>query len=88
MLKIIELRNLDRKDVPLAYRRSFTAEAMLEGIHSGEFTQSIEFDIEKDALGNTDITVKVFGTPQYPMVPLLRALKAHISELESSGALS
>lgn len=87
MLKIIELRNLDQKDVPLAYRRSFTADAVLEGIHSGGFTQSIEFDIEKDAMGNTHISLKIVGTPQYPVVPLTRAIKAHISELESSGAL-
>ena len=87
MLRIIELQNLDRKDIPLSYRRTFTANARAEGANSGSFTQSIEFDIEKTAMGTTEISVRIVGSCQYPLVPLKRELRTHISQLESGGAL-
>lgn len=86
-MKIVELRNLERKDVPLSYRRTFTADAVVEGPNSGETTQPVEFDLEQSPVGGTEIMIRVVGKSHYPVVPILRALKPHITELNDRGEL-
>ncbi len=87
-MHIRELRNLKRKDLPLAYRRTFTADAVFEGKNSGQRTQAVEFDLEQDARGSTSISVRLVGEAQYPIIPLMRELRAYISSLNAEGKLN
>ncbi len=86
-MKVVELRNLNRKEIPLSYRRSFTADAVVSGRNSGSTVQPVEFDLENTATGTVEIRVRVVGSSNYPVIPLLRELRSHISTLNSRGRL-
>ncbi len=86
-MQILELRNLKRKDVPLAYRRTFTAEAILEGKNSGQITQPVEFDLEQNAGGATSVSIRIRGRAKYPIIPLVRELRSYISSMNDAGKL-
>ena len=87
-MQIRELRNLKRKDVPLAYRRTFTAEAILDGENSGETTQPVEFDLEQSAAGTTQVKIRIVGNARYPVIPLMRELHAYITNMNAAGKLN
>ena len=87
-MQIRELRNLKRKDVPLAYRRTFSAEAILEGQRSGQTAQPVEFDLEQSAGGSTSVNIRLIGNAQYPVIPLMRELRAYISNMNAQGKLN
>ncbi|MFP4643512.1 MAG: hypothetical protein ACLFM0_04085 [Spirochaetales bacterium] len=87
-MQIRELRDLKRKDVPLAYRRTFTAEAVLDGENSGETRQPVEFDLEQTAAGTTQVKIRLIGSARYPVIPLMRALHAYITTMHARGKLN
>lgn len=86
-MKVVELTNVVRRDTPLLYRRTFTATAVLAlgGTRSEE--KRIEFVLEHSPLGPVTVRVRLLDDLDYPLVPAISALKAHINKLDESGAL-
>ncbi len=86
--RIVELRDVTRKESPISYRRSYTAEAVIETLATRRFSQKVTFTIEEDALGQRDVTVKLLGDIEYPLLPVLSALRDHVGTLDRSGKLA
>lgn len=89
-MKLVKVDNISKKDIPLHYRNEFSAQALfsdVRGRKKKETHQPIEFSVERSALGKTEITVKVVGEVDYPLVPIIKTLKTHITELYNKGLL-
>ncbi len=86
-MESLTLQNVVRKDIPLAYRRTYTASAVVSGRNTGESTLDVEFDVEHTPLGTLEVTVRFLKRPSYPLVPLIKHLKETITSLEREGSL-
>ena len=85
-MKIIEIKDIVRKDVPIYYRRLYTGVAVLELINKNAEVP-LSFQIEQKPTGQTEITITSMGEVDYPLVPLRRELKKAIGDLDSNGNL-
>jgi hypothetical protein len=85
-VRIIEINNIVRKDVPIYYRRLYSGNAVLELINQPVETP-VEFQIEHKPTGQTEINVSFPKKPDYPLVPLVKELKNFIGALDSDGKL-
>ena len=85
-MRIIELKNIVRKDVPIYYRRLYTATAVLELINK-PIECPLDFQIEHKPTGSTEIGITLSEKIDYPLVPLQKELKRFISNLDSDGKL-
>ncbi|MDR1566345.1 MAG: hypothetical protein LBS48_03550 [Treponema sp.] len=85
-MKILEIKDIARKDVPIYYRRLYSGIAVLELV-SKSSEVPLEFQIEHKPTGATEINVTLGGKVDYPLVPLQKELKNYISSLDSTGKL-
>ena len=85
-MKIVELKNVLRKDIPIYYRKYYTAIAVLE-LMNRPMEVPLDFQIETKPTGMSETTITAMGTVDYPLVPLQRELKKFISALDSNGKL-
>jgi hypothetical protein len=85
-VRILEIKNIVRKDVPIYYRRLYSGDAVLELINKPVETP-VEFRIEHKPTGQTEISVTFPKKPDYPLVPLVKELKNFICVLDSEGKL-
>ncbi|MDR2608703.1 MAG: hypothetical protein LBC57_09960 [Treponema sp.] len=85
-MKILEFRNITRKDVPIYYRRVFSGIVVLELINKS-VDVSLDFSIEKKPTGDNEIIVTLNEKVDYPLVPLIKEIKKYIDKLDASGAL-
>jgi len=85
-MKIISIKDMIRKDVPIYYRKLFTGVAVIE-LNKGPEDYRIDFSIEYKPTGHKDITIKFIDTIDYPLVPVNKELKTYIEELENAGGL-
>jgi hypothetical protein len=83
-----ELKNVERKEMLISYRRVYTVDAVMSLTGNGSETMSrIEFAVEDTALGIPEITVSILDNVEYPLIPVIRILKEHIIDLEKTGQL-
>ncbi|MCX7024042.1 MAG: hypothetical protein NT080_05410 [Spirochaetes bacterium] len=85
-MKVVELRNINRKEGPLYYRREYKADAIVEFM-SRPSSKPIEFVIEHRAVGGCAVHVSMLEDLEYPLVPFVSTLKLYILELDKLGAL-
>lgn len=85
-MKIISIKDMIRKDVPIYYRNLFTGVAVIE-MGSKQTDYRIDFSIEYKPTGQKEITVSFIDTIDYPLIPVNRELKNLIAELEAAGSL-
>jgi hypothetical protein len=85
-MKILEVKDIVRKDVPIYYRRLYTCVAVIELINTSQDAR-IDFSIEHKPTGQKEILITLIDKVDYPLVPLNSALKKAIDDLDSSGAL-
>ena len=85
-MKIVELKNISRKDVPIYYRRLYSGVAVLELLDK-LVEIALDFQIEHKPTGQTEISITFSKAPDYPLVPLYKELKNYIGTLDSSGKL-
>jgi len=85
-MKIISIKDMIRKDVPIYYRKLYTGVAVIE-MAKGPADYRIDFTIEYKPTGQKDIIVSFIDTVDYPLIPLNRELKQYISDLDSNGGL-
>ncbi|MFO7849061.1 MAG: hypothetical protein R6V67_03785 [Spirochaetia bacterium] len=87
-MKILEIHNIEKKDVPLYYRNEYTGKAVLEyGPHKVPEEKTVEFVLERSATGDVDIKARFLDQLNYPLLPALKVLKKHILELDKKGKL-
>lgn len=89
-MELIKIHDINKKDIPLHYRNEFSGRAQFsqkKGPAEKQHSHPIEFAVERSALGKTEITVRVLGEVDYPLVPLIKRLKTHITDLYQKGLL-
>ena len=86
-MKVVDLADIVRRETPLLYRRTYTARATLSDRTGHDHVVTVEFVLEHSPLGPVTVTVKLVDEIDYPLVPVISALKSHIKTLEESGDL-
>jgi len=85
-MKIVEIKNVVRKDVPIYYRRLYTGIAVID-LLSVVKEASLDFQIEHKPTGQTEISITRMDEIDYPLVPLQKEMKKFIGDLDSVGKL-
>jgi hypothetical protein len=86
-MKIQQIRDIIRKDVPIYYRREFSGVLEVELMGKAE-ERSIDFTIETLPTGMNQVAAIQLGEPlDYPLVPLMKELKQFIGKLDEDGGL-
>jgi len=85
-MKVITIKDMIRKDVPIYYRKLYTGVAVIE-LSNKNSDYRIDFSIEYKPTGFKEIVVSFLDTIDYPLVPVNRELKNFIGELETVGGL-
>jgi hypothetical protein len=86
MMKIITMKDMIRKDVPIYYRKLFTGVAVIE-LARGPADYRIDFTIEYKPTGQKEITISFIDKVDYPLIPLNREIKQYINNQDSEGML-
>jgi hypothetical protein len=86
-MKVLEIRDITKKNIPLHYRNEFKASAVFEYKNQNREESPVEFTLEHSATGNLDISVRILNKLNYPLLPALKSLKAFIRDLEKQGKL-
>ncbi|MDR1099635.1 MAG: hypothetical protein LBL28_04065 [Treponema sp.] len=85
-MKVLSIKEIIRKDVPIYYRRLFSGVAVIELIKD-PVERRIDFSIETKPTGATEIAVTFIDAVDYPLIPLNREIKQFIKQLDGSGGL-
>ncbi|MCL2180109.1 MAG: hypothetical protein FWB83_03190 [Treponema sp.] len=85
-MKIVAIKDMIRKDVPIYYRKLYTGVAVIE-LAKGPCNYRIDFTVEYKPTGHTDVTVSFIDAIDYPLIPVTRELKEYINDLDASGGL-
>jgi len=85
-MKIVCMKDMIRKDVPIYYRMLYTGVAVLE-FNNGPVDYRIDFTVEYKPTGDKEVTVTFIDAIDYPLVPIIRELKSYIVELDNANGL-
>jgi hypothetical protein len=85
-MRIIEIKDMSRKDMPIYYRRFYSGVAVLELVNKA-IECPLEWQIEHKPTGQTEIALIMKQGVDYPLVPLQKELKKYIGSLDSDGKL-
>jgi hypothetical protein len=85
-MKVLQVKDIERKDVPIYYRRLFSGILVLDLLNS-TVERVIDFTIETKPTGARDILITLTEPVDYPLVPLLKEIKKYLNELDDSGGL-
>jgi hypothetical protein len=85
-MKVVELRDIVRKDVPIYYRRLFSGIIVLE-LMNKTAERKIDFSIETKPTGQKVIIVKLTEAVDYPLIPVVKEIKQYINKLDEDGGL-
>lgn len=85
-MEIKYIKDMIRKDVPIYYRKLYTGVAVIE-LKKGPCDFRIDFSIEYKPTGHKEIAISFIDTIDYPLIPVNKALKHYIDELDSAGGL-
>jgi hypothetical protein len=85
-MKIKQIRDIIRKDVPIYYRRLFTGTLEID-LMGKNIERNIDFTIETMPTGLNQISITIAEPVDYPLVPLMRELKQFITNLDKDGGL-
>jgi hypothetical protein len=86
-VRVREIRDITRKDMPIYYRRFYKGSAVIELMPGRNTIVPVEFAIETKPTGTTETTIELKGNVDWPLVPLLHSLKEAVAEMDSSGQL-
>jgi len=85
-MKVVAVKDIVRKDVPIYYRMLYTGVAVIE-MTTDATDYRIDFSIETKPTGNREITVSFLDDLDYPLVPVIKELKKFIESMHQNGAL-
>jgi len=85
-MRIVAIKNIERKGVPIYYRLVYTGVAEIE-IVDGTKDYRIEFIIEIKPTGESTVSVSMQDDIHYPLVPVIGRLKEVIGNMHSNGDL-
>jgi hypothetical protein len=85
-MRIVEIKNITRRDVPLYYRMHYSGIAVLELVGKN-IDCRINFSVETKPTGAKEISITKVDVVDYPLIPLKKELKRFIGTLDSGGGL-
>ena len=85
-MKIVTIKDMIRKDVPIYYRKLYTGVAVIE-MTRGNTDYRIDFSIEYKPTGQKEITISFIDKVDYPLIPLNKELKQFINNMDTEGLL-
>ncbi|MDR2069425.1 MAG: hypothetical protein LBP71_06100 [Spirochaetaceae bacterium] len=85
-MKILQIKDIVRKDVPIYYRRHFSGIVVME-LLSKAIERRIDFMIETKPTGAKEISLSISDPVDYPLAPLINELKKFVINLDNSGGL-
>ena len=85
-MRIIEIKNMTRKEFPIYYRRFYAGVAVMELVNE-TVEIPLDFQIELKPTGAKDIMIVLSQKIDYPLVPIQKELKKYIGALDSDGKL-
>ena len=85
-MKVITIKDIVRKDVPIYYRLLFTGVAELE-LTKAPQDYRIDFALEIKPTGQKEIAVTFLDEVDYPLLPVIKELKEVINSMHDNGAL-
>jgi hypothetical protein len=85
-MKIITIKDMIRKDVPIYYRKLYTGIVVLE-MTKGNSEYRIDFSIEYKPTGQKDINITFIDQLDVPLLEINKQLKKYIDEMDSAGVL-
>ena len=85
-MKVVTIKDMIRKDVPIYYRKLYTGVAVID-MSKGPEDYRIDFIIEYKPTGQKEIIVTFLDKIDYPLIPLNRELKQYIDDMEAGGNL-
>lgn len=86
-MSILELKDIIKEDDGcIFYVRKYTAKAVVELPTETSLTP-IAFSIETGPMGDKHISLKIVSQPNYPVLPLMSALKTYILANDKEGLL-
>jgi len=86
-MKVHGIDQLTKKDIPLYYRNEYEGWGDIEFSADTRRQIPLEFTVEILPTGERVIDVKLKERIDYPLVPVIRALKEKIKFLEENGNL-
>ena len=84
-MKIIAVKDIVKKDIPIYYRLLYTGVVVIELKTTADYR--IDFCIEIKPTGQKDISVTFLDDVDYPLLPVMKELKALIETMHTNGAL-
>lgn len=85
-MKILEIRDIQRDEAFIYYRRVFSGVAVIE-IPLKNVEASLSFIIEMLPTGKKEVHLDIFDSINYPFLPLKKALVEFILNLDNEGLL-
>jgi len=85
-MKVITIKDMIRKDVPIYYRKLYTGVAVID-LTKGPGDYRIDFSIEYKPTGHKEIVISFIDEVDYPLVPVNKELKKYIEDLDNDGLL-
>ena len=85
-MKVVSIKDVVRKDVPIYYRLLYTGVAVIE-LAKGAGNYRIDFTIEIKPTGQKDISVTFLDNLEYPLLPVIKELKLLINKMHEDELL-
>ena len=85
-MKVIGIKELIRKDVPIYYRRLYSGILEIELINKS-VESHIDFLIETKPTGVNEVIINNMDSIDYPLLPLTKEIKKFITVLDETGGL-
>jgi len=85
-MKIVAVKDIIRKDVPIYYRLLFTGVAVIE-LTKGAENYRIDFTIEIKPTGVKEISITFLDNIEYPLLPVIKELKVFIDKMHEDELL-
>jgi len=86
-MKLTQISDIVKKNVPLHYRNEYTANAVFDMSEGKSLSRRIEFIVEMTPIGSKDIRINFVDPIDYPLVPILKSVKEEIQVLDRKGSL-
>lgn len=85
-MKILEIKNIVSEENHIYYRRKFSSIAVVQ-IPQRQIEFPFQFIIETAPTGNKKIEIAITETIDYPLLPIIMALKHKIAQFDAEGYL-
>jgi hypothetical protein len=86
-MTVLQVRDIEKKDVPLHYRNEYSGIVDFNTVVTGDASAEFTCIIERGPTGAVTMSVDVIDKIDYPLLPLIKGLKEKLLELEKKGIL-